>query len=316
MQFATEFARFALKNDDAKTPFQNLLFLIRDWAHQEEYEYGFDGGNGYLQEAVFKIKPQHIEKMKQLRRYINSSYESIKCFLMPHPGENAIGKMGFDGSWQLLDDEFVNQLSILVPGILSPENLAVKKIGGVEVTGEKLYWEILFYIELLGSNKIPSAQSIYESTVSKFLQDLVNKCADIYRKSMSDGIDKVNSSQDLEILHLNSKKQAMENYENERKMGDNEYLIFYSNSLIDIVTKIFREQKRLVNLKIENNKIAIKLESARNETARQLYQTEIAEKAHEIAELKAQEVKKQALESNKELKEKDSEISSLQELPN
>ncbi len=288
--------------------------MIRDWAHKEEYKYGFDGGNKYLKEAVFKMKPQHMENMKKLRRYIKSSYESIKCFLMPHPGQDAVGKIGFNGSWSSLDEEFVNQLFVLVPGILSPENLALKKIGGVEATGESLYWEILFYIELLGSDKIPSAQSIYESTVSKFLQDLVSKCAKIYESTINQEVNKINTSQELEILHLNSKKRAMDNYEKEKKMGDEDFITFYSNSLIDIIGDMYEQQSKSLGLKIKNHMIQIELESARNETARQIQQTEIAAKAHEIVELRAQEVGKRALEENKEIEKKDLEISSLQEL--
>jgi hypothetical protein len=77
---------------------------------------------------------------------------------------------------------------------------------------------------------------------------------------------------------------------------------------------MYEQQSKSLGLKIKNHMIEIELESARNETARQIQQTETAAKAHEIVELRAQEVGKRALEENMEIEKKDSEISSLQEL--
>lgn len=36
------------------TPFQSLVFLVRDWYHQREYSHGLAGGQNYL-EVMLKV---------------------------------------------------------------------------------------------------------------------------------------------------------------------------------------------------------------------------------------------------------------------
>lgn len=57
LQMATEYARFAVADNKAKgikgiKPFQNLLFLMRDWKNADEYGYGLNDGHKYLMEVL------------------------------------------------------------------------------------------------------------------------------------------------------------------------------------------------------------------------------------------------------------------------
>jgi hypothetical protein len=301
-----------LRDSGTGKPFQNLLFLIRDWANDDEYSFGYEGGDEYLNEAVFKIKPAHHKNMKQLRRYIKDSYESIKCFLMPHPGSVVAGKKGFNGSWAVIDENFVDQLKTLVPSMLAPENLAVKKIAGEEVTGESLFWHIKFYLNLFSSTKVLNAKSIYESTVSRFLQDLVTKSAQTYKELMMNGTLEIETHNDFDILHLNSKNQVIELYNNEKKMGANDDIIFHRNSLIGEIEKIVNEQNHTIYLKIENHMKTRELEAQRNETLRELRKVEDLRKAHELAELKANETMLELQRNIKILSKKNEKVEVLQ----
>jgi hypothetical protein len=311
-QFATEFSRFSLKDSGAGKLFQNLLFLIRDWVNQEDFAFGYNGGNEYIKKAVFMIKKNHHKNMRRLRRFIEDSFESIQAFLMPHPGFIVAGKKGFNGSWAVIDKEFVKQLKILVPSMLAPENLAVKKIAGEEVTGEKFYWHIKFYMNLFSSTKITNAKSIYESTVIRFLQDLVTKSAEMYKELMMNGTSNVETHDDFDILHLNSKNQVIELYNNEKKMGGNHSIVFHRNSLIGEIEKIVNEQNHTIYLRIENNMKTRELEAQRNETLRELQKVEDLRKAQEVAELKANETLLEIQKNIKKLSEKNKEIGLLQ----
>jgi hypothetical protein len=226
--------------------------LIRDWVNNEEYNFGYEGGQGYLEDAVFKIKPTQVENMQRLRTFIKDSFESIKCFLMPHPGDAVVGKGNFNGSWGVIDKKFVDQLKVLIPSMLAPENLSVKKIAGEEMTGAKLYWHMQFYLELFQSNKFPTAKSIYDSTVTKFLQDLVSNCADMYKRLMTNGTSAVQTHIDFDTLHVSSKNKATDFYNNEKKIGSNDTIIFYQNSLIKEIGKAQAEHNQTMYLKIEN----------------------------------------------------------------
>ena len=43
LQLFTEYGRLALE-DSGETPFQELMFLVRDWSYPYEHDYGLDGG--------------------------------------------------------------------------------------------------------------------------------------------------------------------------------------------------------------------------------------------------------------------------------
>lgn len=58
LQYITEFASFAGGvNSNNSKPFQKLIFLVRDWPFADEYDFGFVGGDSYLNEFL-KVKPQ------------------------------------------------------------------------------------------------------------------------------------------------------------------------------------------------------------------------------------------------------------------
>jgi hypothetical protein len=311
-QFATDFSRFSLQDNGVGKPFQNLLFLIRDWVDEEDYPFGYDGGRGYLEEAVFKIKAKQISKMKRMRKFIKDSFESIKCFLMPHPGSAVTGKKAFNGSWGVIDKQFVDQLKVLVPSMLAPENLSVKKIAGEEMTGETLYSHMQFYLKLFQSNKYPKAKSIYESTVTKFLQDLVSSSASMYKELMVNGTDAVETHSDFGILHLNSKNEAMEFYNKEKKIGDNKTVSFYRNSLIGEIEKLHVEQGQTVFLQIQNRMKDREIEESRNATLRKIREFEELENQKILAELKANETIEAILKNTKDLEARNQQIADFQ----
>jgi hypothetical protein len=233
--------------------------LIRDWANYDDYSFGYEGGQEYLEEAVFKTKRSN-QNMKRLRKFINDSFESIKCFLMPHPGSAMAGKETFNGNWGVIDKLFVDQLKVLVPSLLAPENLSVKKIGGEEMTGEKLYSYMQFYLKLFQSSKIPTSKSTYESTVAKFLQDLVLQCADVYKSLMVNGSSTVATQNDFDILHLSSKNETIDFYDNEKKVGGNETIVSYRNSLIGEIGKIQNQQNQTFLLQMNAMNEAMKIQ--------------------------------------------------------
>jgi hypothetical protein len=301
-----------LKHDNyTRHPFQTLLFLIRDWDYEHQFKLGFEGGKKYLEEYVFKIKKVHAPDMKELRKFIKGSYESIECFLMPHPGETVAGTKDYDGRWSLIDEKFVEQLKKLITSILAPENLIVKKIAGEEVTAESLYYNMQFYLELFKSKLLPNPQSIYEATVRKFLQDMVSRYVSQYKKAISKGSDTVTTHRDFNILHLDSKKMAIDSYNKERKIGKDFLIIYYRNQLIDQIEESLAQQNQTMFYKIETKETNRKIRAQENETLRQEMEIQDLKRKQEEDKEKSEEAQKQNQENVGKLDKQNEKIQGL-----
>lgn len=107
-------------------PFQNLLFLVRDWSHVDSHPWGSEGGADYL-EGVLAQKPDQHPELKQVREHIHACFERLDCHLMPHPGLEATESTGFDGRTSMLRPAFLPVLKAAVESILAPERLVIKK---------------------------------------------------------------------------------------------------------------------------------------------------------------------------------------------
>jgi hypothetical protein len=190
----------------------------------------------------------------------------------------------------------------------------VKKIAGEEMTGEKLYSHMQFYLKLFQSSKYPTAKSIYESTVAKFLQDLVSNNAALYKELMVNGTSTVETYSDLNILHLNSKNKAIGFYDKEKKIGDNNAIIFHRNALINEMEKIQNEQNGAMFLRIESRMKDRELEAQRNETLYMLRKVEDLRKSLVHTELKVSEAMKATQKCFRDEQSKYDEIVALQKL--
>ncbi|KAM9832767.1 atlastin-3-like [Syngnathus typhle] len=132
LQLFTEYGRLALDEIRLK-PFQSLMFLIRDWSFPYEYTYGFKGGNEFLEKRLHVKEAQH-EELQTVREHIHSCFTNISCFLLPHPGLRVATSPTFEGQLNAVAPEFKEQLKILIPDLLHPDNLAEKEINGNKVT--------------------------------------------------------------------------------------------------------------------------------------------------------------------------------------
>lgn len=99
---------------------------------------------------------------------------------MPHPGLKVATNPNFDGRLagkQVLfidcvsfvyvflfavdiDPEFKKNLQILVPMLLAPENLVLKKINGQKVRARELVQYFKSYIQIYSGNELPEPKSM------------------------------------------------------------------------------------------------------------------------------------------------------------
>ncbi|KAL7014016.1 hypothetical protein ACKWTF_015699 [Chironomus riparius] len=174
IQFATSYAKqYGLDDKNiSDKPFQNLMFLIRDWVNEDEFKFGFEGGEFYLNENILKIKESQNVNLKSVRESIKKYYENVRCCLLPHP-EKKVVKSSYDGRLSCMDDELRQELKNVIENLLLPENMILKKINSKELTVNEMKTFIQKYFEIFQSNKIPETKTLYELTVENFMNNLV-----------------------------------------------------------------------------------------------------------------------------------------------
>ncbi|VDN51828.1 unnamed protein product [Dracunculus medinensis] len=224
LQLFTEYGRLALESTTVK-PFQSLLFLVRDWSFPYEAEYGFQGGERLLDRRLQISSKQHVE-LQQLRRHIYACFESISCFLMPHPGLRVSTSPLFRGEISDIEMEFQQQLRCLVPRLLDSSNLLMKKINGNEVTCRELVEYFKAYVTIFQGEDLPEPKSMLMATAEANNLAAVSTSKAHYVKQMEEvcgGDAPYLSSNDLADHHEHFHHEAIKLFKNARKMGGTEF---------------------------------------------------------------------------------------------
>lgn len=158
LELFTEYGRLALKQTNEK-PFQKLFFIVRDWLHANETEYGVNGQK--IIDAILAVTDEQKPEMRQLRERIQSSFETISAFSMPSPGATVAQGTEFTGSLQQIDPAFITYVKLLVPTLFAPENLIVKKVNGQNLRAQDLLPYLEAYVTTFNSaDTIPEPKSI------------------------------------------------------------------------------------------------------------------------------------------------------------
>lgn len=272
LQFATEFARFASNNSVGGKPFQNFMFLVRDWNNPDEFEFGNEGGEKYLKK-VLTTKPDQSPELKSVREFIKSSFDNLVCCLMPYPGKDVARNKAYDGRWSKMDEDFLNELKLVIPSLLAPEKLVVKKINGVEMNSNLINEFIQSSFALFRSNQLPEAQSIYDSTVDKYMMSIVAKCVEVYNTNALNSKSTVTDEASVGIIHEFAKSKAMLAYADEHKMGNADHVAKYKTILesqietnhaewkVPVLAQILRvreERQRTIDAQKEAERLRLK----------------------------------------------------------
>ena len=248
LQLATDFAKFAVddREDTNSKPFQKLIFLIRDWIYTEEFDYGFDGGAGFLAREL-KTTPEQKEELKSVRKFIHSSFEQLLCFLMPYPGE-FIGKSTYNGRWLEMPDVFKNQLMSFIENLLNPLNLEVKKIGNRELTSSELNGFMKSYFKTFNTNEMLQVKTIYEVTAEKQLEYLNVEFTQEFVKSIENHFVNYlnpNFNESLKIVGEQYKNYTSLHYQTIKKMGTSEQKDMFLDKLKLNIDKEFKEWEKI-----------------------------------------------------------------------
>lgn len=252
LQLFTEYGRLA-KADTGATPFQKLLFLVRDWSFPYEAEYGPNGGDKILKKRL-EIHEKHHPDHQSLRRHIKACFSEIGCFLMPHPGLNVATNPNFTGKLSDISPEFKDNLLQLIPLLLAPENLIVKEINGQKVKARDLMQYFISYLNIFKSDEMPEPKTMLRATAEANNLNAVATAKDLYSQHMEDfcgGKNPYQKPQLLDIEHQRAREKAIYHFVTKRKMGGAEFSDEYKQQLVEFVEEtfiIYKQQNESKNI--------------------------------------------------------------------
>ncbi|CAL8145537.1 unnamed protein product [Orchesella dallaii] len=223
-------------DEEERKPFQNILFLIRDWNCPDDFHYGLEGGQEFLGELL-KLKNGQPKEAQRVRTSIKDCFEEINCFLMPHIGRKALTP-SFTGSVSELDKEFAEYLEDFVGNYLDPKNLVIKQILGSELTAPEFKSYLESYVKIFNSDQLPKAICVWDATVEATSRNLIDKAL----KSYVDGMTKLcgeNVSyipeQILKKHQSEEKIKALSLFTNAKKFGTEEKCEKFEDKLLKLI---------------------------------------------------------------------------------
>ncbi|CAH1977349.1 unnamed protein product [Acanthoscelides obtectus] len=244
LQLFTEYGRLALA-DSGTTPFQRLQFLVRDWRFPYEAPYGAVGGQQILEKRLEINEHQHSE-LQSLRKHIRSCFTEIACFLMPHPGIKVATSPTFDGRLGEIDSEFKDNLKILVPMLLAPENLVLKKINGEKVKVRDFVQYCNSYMKIYEGNELPEPKSMLVATAEANNLAAVADAKESYITLMEEvcgGTKPYLNTETMEVEHRRVRDKAIFQFDSKKKMGGEEFSRIYKEQLEKDIEESFIQFK-------------------------------------------------------------------------
>ncbi|XP_018013747.1 atlastin-1 [Hyalella azteca] len=226
LQTFSSYGVLAQENSHGTRSFQKLIFLVRDWSHSFEHDFGHEEGKNVL-EKVLKVKEEQEPGKQRLRQGLRQSFEELECYLMPHIGTSALRDRNFKGHLEQLAPLFVEHLKLLVPRLLAPENLVVKRSCvtlGMPATADELVELFRTFIKFFNDGKLVQATSMVE-LISRMASEAARKRAlDVYREAM-DSISNPDG-EDLQAAvlvehHFASREKALAVYAKENPYAKN-----------------------------------------------------------------------------------------------
>ncbi|KAM9787833.1 atlastin-1 isoform 1-T1 [Syngnathus typhle] len=240
LQLFTEYGRLAMEETFLK-PFQSMIFLIRDWSFPYEFPYGQEGGMKFLEKRL-KISENQHEELQNVRKHIHSCFTNISSFLMPHPGLKVATNPHFDGRIKEIDGEFINNLKVLVPWLLSPGNIDVKEINGSKITCRGLLEYFKAYIKIYQGEELPHPKSMLQATAEANNLAAVAAAKDLYSKKMEEvcgGDRPFLAPSELQARHAVHREEALALFRGVKKMGGEEFSRRYLQQLTGEVDQVF-----------------------------------------------------------------------------
>lgn len=156
----TEYGKMCLQSSDEK-PFQDLVFIVRDWLFAHENAFGWEGGQQVVDDRLRETDKQ-TKEMQDLRKQLLVSFSNIRGFLMPYPGTTVAEDPKYNGNWNDMSLNFKKMLKNMVSKLLSPDKLITKKINGQNIRTKNLLQYLKSYMAVFNNKEMPEPKSIHK----------------------------------------------------------------------------------------------------------------------------------------------------------
>ncbi|XP_074087319.1 atlastin-3 isoform X2 [Macrotis lagotis] len=182
----------------------------------------------------FQVKEQQHEEIQLVRNHIRSCFNSVNCFLLPHPGLKVATNPTFDGKLRDISPDFKDQLRTLIPLVLDANNLMEKEINGSKVTCRGLLEYFKVYIKIYQGEDLPHPKSMLQATAEANNLAAVASAKDLYYNNMEKvcgGEKPYLAASALQEKHAWFSKEAMDQFKKSKKMGGKDFSQRYQNEL-------------------------------------------------------------------------------------
>jgi hypothetical protein len=167
---------------------------------------------------------------------------------LPFPGRRVSGGMKlkpgmkvYDGNWAEMDEDFRIELKSLIEGMLSDENLVIKKVDGVEVSAMEYSTHVESFFDLFTSSEIPEPKTVYESTIENRMTILINECITTYKTVVYQNFQNIKSDHEIPVLSGYCKMIALEKFDRSKKMGNSNSFQKYKDILEEKIDELYNE---------------------------------------------------------------------------
>lgn len=235
----TEYGKIALE-DSHETPFQKLTFLIRDWCFPYESPYGYEGGQKLLDRRFEVNEKQHAE-LKELRVNLKRCFNTLNCYLMPHPGLKVCTSPEFDGKLRDIEKEFKTYVQKFVEGTFG-QQLTIKQINGRDITTLELFEYFKAYCRVFEADELPEPKSMLLATAEA--NNLASKAVakEFYTQAMEQhcgGDRPYMHPHHLQAAQIQIKEEAIKKFQSVPKMGGEALSMKYMDELRAEMDELF-----------------------------------------------------------------------------
>lgn len=239
LQLFTQYGQLAMQGTTTK-PFQKLLFLVRDWQYAYEKPFGLDGGKQLLKQCLMGAEKQELQSVRQ---DIWSCFMEMCCYLMPSPGTKVESTQSFVGELRDINNDFKDQLRVLVTSLLEPNNLIVKKNGTLDITCQDLLVYLERQVQVFNEDNLPVTQSMFKATAEANNLTAVSRALDHYRHSMEEVLREGQPFLERESLlekHQRVQESALKVFDNVPKLGGLTYSETPKNDLKKVIKELYK----------------------------------------------------------------------------
>ena len=173
----------AERTGEGPRPFQRLELLVRDWQDFTEVE-DLDKTHHDMRTYLEEILAERSQKdLREVREQIKLCFETVSCWLLPHPGFEVI-KKNFDGDMKKVAPEFRRLLADYMRHVFG-KRMTVKKIQGRAVTAMELFNFAKTYCALFKEAKIfPEAKTLLAATAQANNMNALQAALASYKREM------------------------------------------------------------------------------------------------------------------------------------